>query len=99
MSVLNLDNKDHINRNAFFDGGVGMQRYDTVKYRWMDKLTDKQLGFFWRPEEVDILRDAKDFKELTEHEKHIFTSNLKRQILLDSVQGRAPSEAFGSVCS
>ena len=99
MSVLNLDNKDHMNRNAFFDGGVGMQRYDTVKYRWMDKLTDKQLGFFWRPEEVDILRDAKDFKELTKHEQHIFTSNLKRQILLDSVQGRAPSEAFGSVCS
>ena len=99
MSVLSLDNKDHINRSAFFDGGVGMQRYDTVKYRWMDKLTDKQLGFFWRPEEVDILRDAKDFKELTDHEQHIFTSNLKRQILLDSVQGRAPSEAFGSVCS
>ncbi len=94
MTVLNLNNKDHVNRKSFFDGGVGMQRYDTVKYRWVDKLTDKQLGFFWRPEEVDILRDAKDFKELTDHEKHIFTSNLKRQILLDSVQGRSPNIAF-----
>jgi ribonucleoside-diphosphate reductase beta chain len=94
MPVLNIKNKDHINRNAFFDGDVGVQRYDTVKYPAFDKLTDKQLGFFWRPEEVDILRDAKDFKELTDHEKHIFTSNLKRQILLDSVQGRSPNLAF-----
>jgi ribonucleoside-diphosphate reductase beta chain len=71
-----------------------MQRYDTLKYRQFDKLTDKQLGFFWRPEEVDVLRDAKDFKDLTPHEQHIFTSNLKRQILLDSVQGRSPNLAF-----
>jgi ribonucleoside-diphosphate reductase beta chain len=75
-------------------GGVTVQRYDTMKYRQFDKLTDKQLGFFWRPEEVDILRDAKDFKDLTAHEQHIFTSNLKRQILLDSVQGRSPNLAF-----
>jgi ribonucleoside-diphosphate reductase beta chain len=76
-----------------------MQRFDTLKYRAFDKLTDKQLGFFWRPEEVDILRDASDFKNLTTHEQHIFTSNLKRQIVLDSVQGRAPAESFGSIVS
>jgi len=97
MSVLNLrKNRDHTQSLAFLDpqGGVGMQRYDTLKYRQFDKLTDKQLGFFWRPEEVDVLRDAKDFKDLTPHEQHIFTSNLKRQILLDSVQGRSPSLGF-----
>ena len=65
----------------------------------MEKLTDKQLGFFWRPEEVDVYRDGKDFKNLTQYEQHIFTSNLKRQILLDSVQGRAPAIAFGPICS
>jgi ribonucleoside-diphosphate reductase beta chain len=70
-----------------------------MKYKQFDKLTEKQLGFFWRPEEVDILRDSKDFKDLTAHEQHIFTSNLKRQILLDSVQGRAPAVAFGPICS
>jgi ribonucleoside-diphosphate reductase beta chain len=70
-----------------------------LKYKQFDQLTDKQLGFFWRPEEVDIYQDAKDFKALTEHEQHIFTSNLKRQILLDSVQGRAPAESFGSIVS
>ena len=81
------------------EGGVGMQRYDSLKYRQFDKLTDKQLGFFWRPEEVDILRDAKDFKDLADHEKHIFTSNLKRQILLDSVQGRSPNVVFLPIVS
>jgi len=102
MSVLNLTkNIDHTKSLAFLDpnGGVGMQRYDTLKYRQFDKLTDKQLGFFWRPEEVDVLRDAKDFKDLTPWEQHIFSSNLKRQILLDSVQGRAPAESFNSIVS
>jgi ribonucleoside-diphosphate reductase beta chain len=99
MAVLNISKHDHLKKKAFFDGDIGMQRYDELKYRQFDKLTDKQLGFFWRPEEVDILKDSKDFKELTVNEKHIFTSNLKRQILLDSVQGRAPVEAFGSITS
>lgn len=96
MSVLNVNNNDHTQALMFLDPteDLGMQRYDTMKYRAFDKLTDKQLGFFWRPEEVDVLRDAKDFKELTPSEQHIFTSNLKRQILLDSVQGRSPNLAL-----
>ena len=97
MSVFNINNKKkHTEALMFLDpsGPVTVQRYETLKYRQFDKLTDKQLGFFWRPEEIDIMRDAKDFKELTDFEQHIFTSNLKRQILLDSVQGRSPSLAF-----
>ena len=102
MSVFNTENRsDHTKALAFLDpsGGPTIQRYDTLKYKQFDQLTDKQLGFFWRPEEVDIYKDNKDFKSLTEHEKHIFTSNLKRQILLDSVQGRAPVEAFSPIVS
>jgi ribonucleoside-diphosphate reductase beta chain len=102
MSVFNTENKgSQANNLAFLDpsGGVTIQRYDTMKYPSFDKFTDKQLGFFWRPEEVDTYRDGKDFKLLTDHEQHIFTSNLKRQILLDSVQGRAPAESFGSIVS
>ena len=100
--VFNTENNsDHTQVLAFLDpsGGPTLQRYDTLKYKQFDQLTDKQLGFFWRPEEVDIYKDSKDFKSLHEHEQHIFTSNLKRQILLDSVQGRAPVEAFGSIVS
>ena len=99
-SVFDSNNKkDHTTVKAFFDDAPTIARYDRQKYAWIDKLTDRQLGFFWRPEEVDIYRDAKDFKNLTSHEQHIFTSNLKRQILLDSVQGRAPTIAFGPICS
>ena len=97
MTVFNLNNKTkHTEALAFLDasGTASIQRYETLKYRQFDKLTDKQLGFFWRPEEVDTLRDAKDFKDLTPFEQHIFTSNLKRQIVLDSVQGRSPNLAF-----
>jgi ribonucleoside-diphosphate reductase beta chain len=100
MTILNVKtDKYHTEANAFLDGSLGFQRYDTLKYKQFDKLTDRQLGFFWRPEEVDCHKDANDFKDLTEHEQHIFTSNLKRQILLDSVQGRAPVEVFGPLCS
>jgi len=100
MAVFKVNKKrDHTKVNMFLDGNVDLQRFDVLKYKQFDKLTDKQLGFFWRPEEVDILRDAKDFKDLTDFEQHIFTSNLKRQILLDSVQGRSPNLAFLPIVS
>lgn len=100
MSVLNTKKFDHTKSLAFLDtNALGIQRYDVLKYRQFEKLTDKQLGFFWRPEEVDVLRDAKDFKDLTSWEQHIFTANLKRQILLDSVQGRSPGRVFGPLAT
>lgn len=100
MSVFKVNNsKSHLERNCFFDEPVEIARYDKVRYPAFEKLTEKQMSFFWKPEEVDLTRDGKDFKSLSDHEKHIFTSNLKRQILLDSVQGRAPSLAFVPVCS
>jgi ribonucleoside-diphosphate reductase beta chain len=102
MSVFDLNNKaDHTKVLAFLDptGGPTVQRYDTMKYPSLDKFTDKQHGFFWRPSELDLYKDATEFKALTPHEQHIFTSNLKRQILLDSVQGRAPVEAFSPIVS
>ena len=97
-SVYDSESKreDHTKALAFLDpdGGVTVQRYDTMKYRQFDKLTKSQRGFLWIPEEVELVKDNMDFKKLTDHEKHIFTSNLKRQILLDSVQGRYPNLAF-----
>ena len=99
MSVFNNSKIDATEQPCFFGNPVNIARYDKQRYNIFEKLTEKQLGFFWRPEEVDLSRDSKDFKALNEHEKHIFTSNLKRQILLDSVQGRAPSLAFLPICS
>ena len=99
MSILKKSKKSHLLKNMFLDESVDIQRFDVVKYPAIEKITEKQLGFFWRPEEVDISKDKKDFDGLTDHEKHIFTSNLKRQILLDSVQGRAPNIAFLPIAS
>jgi len=99
MSVYKPANVSHLERNMFFDEAVDIARYDEVKYPTYEKLTDKMLGFFWRPSEVDVTKDKSDFRELNDHEQHIFTANLKRQILLDSVQGRSPNLALLPICS
>lgn len=101
-SVFDSTNRsNHAEALCFLDpnGGVTTQRYDTMKYRQLDKLTSQQLGFFWQPQEIDITKDKHDFANLSAHEQHIFTSNLKRQILLDSVQGRSPNLAFLPIVS
>jgi len=97
--ILKKNKKSHLKKKMFLDEEVDIQRFDILKYPALDKITEKQLGFFWRPEEVDVSKDKKDFDNLTDHEQHIFTSNLKRQILLDSVQGRAPNLAFLPIAS
>ena len=84
----------------FFGEGVNVARYDEMRFPWIDKLTEKQLSFFWRPEEVDLSKDNIDFNQrLTDAEKHMFTSNLKYQTLLDSVQGRSPNVSFLPIVS
>jgi len=98
-TVFNNKKFDATEQLCFFGNSVNIARYDKQRYPIFEKLTEKQNGFFWQPTEIDCLRDGKDFKGLSIHEKHIFTSNLKRQILLDSVQGRAPTMAFLPICS
>jgi len=83
----------------FFGEDLAVQRYDTMKYPLFDKLTQQQLGYFWRPEEVSLQKDRNDYQDLREEQKNIFTSNLKYQTMLDSVQGRGPCLAFLPFCS
>ncbi len=83
----------------FFGNSVNVARYDQQKHPIFEKLIEKQISFFWRPEEVDVSKDRVDFNKLTNAEKHIFTSNLKYQTLLDSVQGRSPNIAFLPIIS
>ena len=85
---------DQLKEPMFFGQPVNVARYDQQKYDIFEKLIEKQLSFFWRPEEVDVSRDRIDFQALPEHEKHIFLSNLKYQTLLDSIQGRSPNVAL-----
>lgn len=83
----------------FFGQPVNIARYDQQKYNIFEKLIEKQLSFFWRPEEIDLSKDFIDFQNLPKHEKHIFLSNLKYQTLLDSIQGRSPNVAFLPIVS
>ncbi len=99
MTVFNTKQTDTSKGQMFFGPPLGVQRYDKFKHPIFDKLTQTQLGFFWRPEEVSLQKDRADYPTLNDAQKHIFTSNLKYQILLDSVQGRGPGMAFMPYCS
>ena len=94
MTVFNSEEVDTKKQPMFFGKPLGVQRYDSFKYPVFDRLTTQMLGYFWRPEEVSLQKDRADYQSLRPEQKHIFTSNLKYQILLDSVQGRGPGMAF-----
>ena len=99
MTVFNTRHVDVKKQPMFFGAPLGIQRYDTYKYPIFDKLTQQQLGYFWRPEEVSLQKDRADYAHLRPEQKHIYTANLKYQIMLDSVQGRGPGMAFIPYCS
>ena len=99
MTVFNKEKVNTKKQPMFFGQPLGIQRYDFFKYPVFDRLTTQQLGYFWRPEEVSLQKDRADYAQLTPEQRHIFTSNLKYQIMLDSVQGRGPGMAFIPYCS
>ena len=99
MTVFNTKEVNTKKQPMFFGKPLGVQRYDNFKYPVFDKLTTQQLGYFWRPEEVSLQKDRGDYQTLRPEQKHVYTSNLKYQIMLDSVQGRAPGMAFLPYCS
>ena len=99
FSTFNTTKNDQLKEPMFFGQSVNVARYDQQKHLIFEKLTEKQLSFFWRPEEIDVSQDRIDYNALPDHEKHIFISNLKYQTLLDSVQGRSPNIAFLPIIS
>ncbi|KFZ31961.1 ribonucleotide-diphosphate reductase subunit beta [Pseudidiomarina salinarum] len=98
-STFNKTQSNPLTEPMFFGNSVNVARYDQQKHSIFEKLIEKQISFFWRPEEVDVSRDRVDFANLTASEKHVFISNLKYQTLLDSVQGRSPNIAFLPIVS
>ena len=99
MTVSNTEEVETTKQPMFFGKPLGIQRYDNYKYPVFERLTTQQLGYFWRPEEVSLQKDRSDYQTLRPEQKHIFTSNLKYQVMLDSVQGRGPGMAFAPYCS
>ena len=99
MTVFNPSQVNTKEQPMFFGNPLGIQQYMSFKYPVFDKITQTQLGFFWRPEEISLQKDRSDYQTLRPEQKHIFTSNLKYQVMLDSVQGRGPGMAFLPYCS
>ena len=99
MTVFNPTRVNSKEQPMFFGQPLGVQQYTSFKYPVFDKITQTQLSFFWRPDEVSLQKDRSDYGTLRPEQKHIFTSNLKYQVMLDSVQGRGPSMAFLPYCS
>ncbi|MBY6106121.1 ribonucleotide-diphosphate reductase subunit beta [Ferrimonas balearica] len=93
-STFSRTQNDALKEPMFLGNPVNVARYDQQKHRIFEDLIEKQLSFFWRPEEVDVTQDRIDYNALPDHEKHIFISNLKYQTLLDSIQGRSPNVAL-----
>jgi len=98
-TVFNRNEVDFTKQPMFFGEDQNTQRYDQFRYPEMDKLNQRMLGYFWRPEEISLQKDRADFQTFRPEQKHIFTSNLKYQTLLDSVQGRGPCLSFLPYCS
>lgn len=84
-TIFNTKNVDPMSQPLFLGKDLGIQRYDIIKYPIFKDLDSKQMMNFWRPEEIELKKDRGDFKEMSDNEKFIFTSNLKYQTMLDSV--------------
>ena len=98
-TVFNRNEVDFTKQHMFFGEDQNVQRYDQFRYPEMDKLNQRMLGYFWRPEEISLQKDRADYQTFRPEQKHIFTANLKYQTLLDSVQGRGPCLSFLPYCS
>lgn len=99
MSVFNREHVDIMTTPMFLGQDLGIARYDIQRHNVFEELIEKQLSFFWRPEEIPLALDRIQYQNMSETEKRFFTENLKYQTLLDSIQGRAPTAAFGPIVS
>ncbi|ULA52744.1 ribonucleotide reductase of class Ia (aerobic), beta subunit [Enterobacter phage vB-EclM_KMB20] len=98
-TVFNTQQVDLMTEPMFFGSGLGIARYDIQRHRTFEELIEKQLSFFWRPEEVNLMTDRAQFEKLPVGQQNVFLDNLKYQSLLDSIQGRAPAAVLSALIS
>ncbi|UJJ22225.1 ribonucleoside-diphosphate reductase subunit beta [Erwinia phage Virsaitis27] len=98
-TVFNKEQVDVLNEPMFFGSGLSIARYDIQRHKTFEDLIEKQLSFFWRPEEVNLMMDRAQYEKLPVHQQEIFVNNLKYQSLLDTIQGRAPAAVLSALIS
>lgn len=100
MTVFNRDsNYNYAQQPMFFGESTSIARYESPKHPTIENLTVQALSFYWRPEEINLTTDSSQFKKLHPRDQRTFTLNLLYQAIMDTVQGSAPSEILGPICS
>lgn len=97
LHVFNPRYKSPLDVKLFLDesGTVDISRSDIVKYKIFEKQADAMMAARWEHTEVILTRDKIDFYDvMNENEQFIFTSNLKRQMMLDTIQSLGLAEAL-----
>jgi len=88
---------DLMKQPLFFGEARNTQRYDKNKFNNLSDLALRMQRFFWVPEEIKLQKDRLDRESFSKAEEHIFTTQLKKLVMLDSYQGRNPLLTFGQL--
>ena len=85
--IYNPESTEHVNDRQIFGGNpTGIFELNNIKYQWAYNLWEVMLNNTWFPKEVDLTRDANDYKNLTDAEKTAYDKALSQLIFMDSLQ-------------
>ncbi len=85
--IYNPESHEHVNDRRVFGGNpTGIFELNNIKYQWAYNLWEVMLNNTWFPKEVDMTRDANDYKNLTDMEKTAYDKALSQLIFMDSLQ-------------
>ena len=85
--IYNPESHESVNERKIFGGNpTGIFELNNIKYQWAYNLWEVMLNNTWFPKEVDMTKDANDYKNLTEAEKTAYDKALSQLIFMDSLQ-------------
>lgn len=85
--VYNPESTEDVNNRKIFNGDpTGIFELTKIKYQWAYNLWKVMLTNTWFVEEVSMVSDAKQYKELTIYEKSAYDKALAQLIFMDSLQ-------------
>ncbi len=97
MTIQNLNTTS--DRLFFGTNGHSIARYDIVRYPYLQRLNKNMRSKFWEPEAINVSAERRSFQSMTAAEQFVFTANIQRPTIMDSIQGRAPTLVFGAHCT
>ena len=96
--IVDLDKEVQLKDIKIFLGEYnGFQRYDVYKHPFAKIIERSMRQAFWTPEEISMITDRENFKELPDHIKEVIINNLLFQTFMDSVQNRGLDSCMSAV--